>query len=74
MKNLKNVTLKKDLPVLLETKNIVSVKKTEYDLSNRFSIDVTEREPSSVSSYTYMTEDERNADLVILERIIKENK
>lgn len=69
MKNIKNVTLKKDLPTLLG--NIKSVSKNEFNLANRFAIDITEKEPASSSSYVYATEAERDADLAIVEGLVK---
>ncbi len=74
MKTIINVTLKKDLPVLLETNNIVSIKKNEFDLSSRFAIDITEREPVSVSTYVYNSESDRDKDFANVERIIKESE
>ena len=72
MKNLKNPTLKRDIMESLI--NVSSAKKNEYNQAERFSIDIEESEPLSVSSYVYTTESERDADLAILQELIKQKE
>lgn len=67
MKNLKNVTLRQEILTLLP--NIKSIEKNQFDLATSFSIDITEIEPVSVSSYVYTSEEARDADFIIVKQL-----
>ncbi len=67
MKTLKNITLRQEILALLP--NIKSIDKNQFDLATSFSIDITEIEPVSVSSYVYTSEEARDADFVIVTKL-----